>query len=111
MEHRWGNRFDLDAPAILMTADGHSVAATLRNASVSGALVETRIRPPVLSRVSIRPIARPGEWHDACVVRADPRGLALEWLDPGSRTTSSLLALRVLHGHGARLVQPTKEAS
>jgi hypothetical protein len=94
MEHRWGTRIDLDAPAELWTTEGIADDAWIRNASLSGAFVETTARVPLLSRIAIRAAARPGEWLDSCVVRVEASGLALEWLDPGLHQVSALLALR-----------------
>jgi hypothetical protein len=94
MEHRWGTRIDLDVPAELLTADGFSADAAVKNASLSGAFVETTAKLPLLSRVSLNLRAPRDEWLDACVVRVDEEGLALEWLDPGSRLVPALLSMR-----------------
>jgi hypothetical protein len=94
MEHRWGTRVDLDVPAELLTADGLSVDAAVKNASLSGAFVETNAKLPPLTRVSVNLPAPMDEWLDACVVRVENKGLALEWLDPGSRLLPTLLSLR-----------------
>lgn len=92
MEHRWGTRVKLDAPARLMTGEGQC-EALLRNASLSGALLETRARPTLLSRVSVRPVSPGGDWLDGWVVRIEPRGLAVEWLDPPLHSVAVLLSL------------------
>jgi len=93
-EQRWGNRFDMELPANLRMMDGSSASATIRNASVSGALIETGVRPSLESRVSLSTRGS-GTTLDACVVRVDPRGVALEWLDAGRRkSASALLATR-----------------
>jgi hypothetical protein len=94
MEHRWGTRIDLDAPAEISTMDGFAASGSVRNASVSGAFVETRARFPLLARIAVHPLAHRDEWLDACVVRVESRGVAIEWLDPGLRTVSGLLSLR-----------------
>jgi hypothetical protein len=94
MEHRWGTRMELHVPAELWTADGVSTHASVRNASLSGAYLETPARVPLLSRVAIRPLAREADWLDACVVRVEDGGIALEWLDPGLHSISALLAMR-----------------
>lgn len=92
MEHRWGTRVELDAPAKLMTGEG-LCEGVLRNASLSGAFLETPARPTLLSRVSIRPVSREGEWLDGWVVRIESRGVAVEWLDPPLHSVAVLLAL------------------
>jgi len=98
MEHRWGTRVDLEASARLMTGDG-MCEAVLRNASLSGAFLETTARPTLLSRVSVRPVSPGGEWLDGWVVRIEPRGIAVEWLDPPLHSVAVLLAL-----HGPRVM-------
>ncbi len=92
MEHRWGTRIELDAAAKLMTGEG-VCAGVLRNASLSGAFIETNARPTLLSRVSVRAAAPGAEWLDSCVVRVEPRGVAVEWLDPPLHSVAMLLAL------------------
>lgn len=94
MEHRWGARIDLDAPAEISTMDGFAASGAVKNASVSGAFVETRARFSLLSRIAVHPLAHPDEWLDACVVRVESRGIAVEWLNPGVRTVAGLLSLR-----------------
>ena len=94
MEHRWGTRVDLDVPAELRTADGRSTEGFLRNASVSGAFVATTTKLPLLTRVSVSVPVHRDEPIDACVVRVDDSGLAVEWLDPGSRMVPTLLSMR-----------------
>jgi hypothetical protein len=93
MEHRWGTRVELDVPAELHTFEGQA-AASIRNASVSGAFVETTARLPLLSRVTLSFPARAGGRLDGCVVRVEDTGVALEWLDPGSRMVPTLLSMR-----------------
>ena len=94
MEHRWGTRIALDAPCEVKSSDGLSAIGSVRNASLSGAFVETRVTLPLLARVSLRPLSAEGEWLEGCVVRVEPRGIALEWLEPGLQAVASLLAMR-----------------
>ena len=94
MEHRWGTRVELDAPAELSTTEGVCTDGRVRNASLSGAFVETSARVPLLSRIALRPLIAGGSWLDACVVRVEATGLALEWLEPGLHPVSALLAMR-----------------
>ncbi len=93
MEHRWGTRVKLDVPVALRTANGLA-NSWVRNASVSGAFVETNEKIPVHARVSVQLIARAGESLDALVVRVENTGVGLEWLDPGLRSVSALLSFR-----------------
>ncbi|HXR52701.1 MAG TPA: hypothetical protein VN762_11230 [Steroidobacteraceae bacterium] len=94
LEHRWGTRVALDIPADLRTPEGIAIPAWVRNASLSGAFVETGIGFPVLSQLSLRPLVGGGEWLDALVVRVASDGLGIEWLEPGLHAVASLLALR-----------------
>ncbi len=94
MEHRWGTRVALDAPCELKSSDGLSAIGSVRNASLSGAFVDTRVTLPLLARVSLRPLSPDGEWLEGCVVRVEPKGIALEWLEPGLQAVASLLAMR-----------------
>ena len=93
IEHRWGDRVPLDAPAEFKTVQGLSLDGVIGNASLSGAFVRTRSRPPLLSRVAVRPLSAASDWLEACVVRHDANGVGLEWLDPGLRSVSALLAI------------------
>lgn len=93
MEHRWGTRIPLTVPAEIKSVDGRRGAATVRNASVSGAFIETALKFPLLSRVSVRPLSRP-EGLDAHVVRSEADGLAVEWSHPGAHPVSDLMPLR-----------------
>ena len=96
MEHRWGTRIELDAPAEITTLDGIAGTGVVRNASLSGALAETTFRPPLLSRVALKPTAHGGEWLEGCVVRVEGHTVAIEWLDPPLHAVAVLLSLQ--HG-------------
>lgn len=82
MEHRWGLRVEVDIEAELLTTRGVALQGRIINASLSGAFVESATKLPLLSRVSVRPLHRDDEWLEACVVRVEESGVALEWLDP-----------------------------
>jgi hypothetical protein len=95
MEHRWGTRVEIHAPVDLLTHDGGFLQASVKNASLSGAFVNTDQRLPLFSRVALRPVLNAhGEWLEGCVVRVEDSGMALEWLDPGLHAVSVLLSLR-----------------
>jgi hypothetical protein len=97
MDHRWGTRVELFTPVDVATATGRSFNAVLRDASLSGGLIKTLWRQPVLSRVQLKPHAPGFDWMKACVVRTDSQGFggfAVEWLEPALRSVSALLALR-----------------
>lgn len=93
-EQRWGTRTPLNAPAELITADGDFEAVRVRDASLSGAFVETPRPLPTMTRVALCPTGRDGEWLDGIVVRAGDGGYGLEWLDPGLHPVSVLLSRR-----------------
>jgi hypothetical protein len=104
MEHRCGTRVPLSARAILTTRSQRAAVAWVTDASVTGAFVETSLKPVLLSRVVLR---LPSGFRDAimleaCVVRHEDRGIALEWLDPGSEQTIALLLL----ADGVRAIRP-----
>lgn len=98
MEHRWGTRIPLSLPAQIKATDGRQGTATVRNASVSGAFLETDLKFPLLSRVCVRPLSRPEPGLDAHVVRAEPDGFAVEWSHPGAHPVSDLMPLRDVGG-------------
>lgn len=104
MEHRWGERVALDCPARLWLSDGTHLEVRLRNASISGAFIDTETRVPVYTPLSVvlsagtsprfRAIELP-----ACVVRNTRAGLAVEWRDMAEPTLVELL--REVGGRGA----------
>lgn len=94
MEHRWGTRVEMFTPADVATASGRACKVVVRNASLSGAFLETLAHLPVLSRIGLKARMPGADWIEACVVRNDPRGVGVEWMDPALRSVSSLLAMR-----------------
>ena len=94
MEHRWGVRHLLDVSVRLDGRPQVLTFARLKDASSSGAYVETRIAPPMLSRVFI-------ELHwdrrddskriAAYVVRTEQDGVGLEWCDFAPRAILALI--------------------
>ena len=96
MEHRWGERVTLDCPARLVLHDGSGADGRVRNASISGALIETTRKLPVYTTVNIIVSAGVGGFQrmielPACVVRSASEGVAVEWRDMGVPTLVSLL--------------------
>jgi hypothetical protein len=94
MEQRWGTRIDLHVPADIRTPEGLAIPAWVRNASLSGAFVETSVGFPLLSRLALRPLSGAGEWLDAKVVRLESTGMGIKWLEPELHAVAALLALR-----------------
>lgn len=91
-EQRWGARVPMHETAVLRIVQGQESPALLRDASLSGAFVETEHRPARFSRVAIRPLEGSSEWIGAWVVRTDERGIGLEWIEPASREVVALLS-------------------
>src|SRR5687768_338977 len=97
MELRWGQRFAQNTAAEITTADGARISASVKNASLSGAFLQTSAKLPLRARLSLRPIHDPEQLLDAKVVRVEEGGLALEWLGwPGLRSLSPFLASRTI---------------
>ena len=97
MDHRCGTRFSMSLAVELRPADRVGTPARLVSASVTGALVETRMPLPLLCPVLLRPLGcvDPELEIEAYVVRTTERGVALEWEDPACDAVLSLLPARV----------------
>lgn len=94
MEHRWGRRVHLDSPAHIVTSTGRSARVALKNASLSGAFLETRVKLPLLSCVTVLPLEQhTGHAIQAFVVRSDQSGIGVEWLEPGPDTLRSAIGM------------------
>jgi hypothetical protein len=95
MEHRWGARVALDLPVRLELAGELLGFGRLRNASISGALVNTAARLPVLAALEVvvtTTVAREGRIVlPACVVRRAGGSIAVEWRDMACDALVTLL--------------------
>ena len=96
MEHRWGERVALDCPAQLVLRDGTLIEGDVRDASISGALIETAQRIPMYTTLSVHLPAADGSGRrtlelPACVVRTARDGVAVEWRDMAAPTLVALL--------------------
>ena len=85
-ERRWGVRIEVDLPVRLELAQGRSVAGRMRNASVSGALIETPEELPMFTPLRVEILADaqrvPAPIQLAArVVRAEHPWLGIEWRD------------------------------
>jgi hypothetical protein len=83
---RFGHRVPLERPAELAVEGRAPIPGILRNASISGAFLETTIEVPLHAHVVITvPIAGPQGTAvrslNACVVRLDASGVGVEWRD------------------------------
>ena len=95
-EHRFGRRIPLEVPVKLMLY-GHTMAQGLmREASISGAFIETALELPMFTNLVVVLMATdkaaPGSPElAACVIRRETAGLAVEWRDMACPTLVALL--------------------
>ena len=93
---RIGARVPLEREVWLSTDAGTAGRGTLRNASISGALIETALELPLHTNLTVT-FSMPGEQtpssHSlaACVMRVDPGGVGIEWRDMASADVLDLL--------------------
>jgi hypothetical protein len=85
-DRRWGARVEVDLPVRLELSRGRNVVGRMRNASVSGALIECPLELPVFTplRVEILAIANRVPTPitlAARVVRAEHPHFGVEWRD------------------------------
>jgi hypothetical protein len=84
-ERRWGPRVEIDLAIRLELRDGRSTPARMRNASVSGALIECSVELPTFTTLRVEIPARNGLSDPlqlgARVVRAEHPYLGVEWRD------------------------------
>ena len=84
MEHRWGQRMPIDLPVRLIATPGAIGTGRIRDASVTGAFVQTNLRLPVFTRVqieSVAPNASDVRRLPAYVTRTNVDGIGIEWCD------------------------------
>jgi hypothetical protein len=95
MEHRWGARVALDLPVRLELSGELLGHGRLRNASISGALVVTASRLPVLTALDVvvtTTAAPEGRIVlPACVVRRAGTAIGVEWRDMACDSLVALL--------------------
>jgi hypothetical protein len=75
MEHRWGRRTALWTSVQLRSESG-GARGRVRDASASGAFIETSLRVAAGSRLEVE---FRGAWIAASAVRSDVDGMGLEW--------------------------------
>ncbi len=85
-DRRWGARIELDLAVRLELSRGRQVAGRMRNASVSGALIECPLELPVFTPLRVQILATsdrvPGPIMLAArVVRAEHPHFGVEWRD------------------------------
>ena len=93
-EVRFGERIPLELRVSLRTDHGIAGSGTLRDASISGARIETALDLPVFTNLAV---TLPADGASAprqlaaCVVRHAPDGVGVEWRDMACATLLSLL--------------------
>jgi hypothetical protein len=87
MEHRWGERIELDLPVVVILGNDGPRSAQLRNASISGCLCElpSECDRPVGTDVEIL-LTGVTAWGASLqltgsIVRRTPHGYGVEWDD------------------------------
>jgi hypothetical protein len=89
VEHRWGNRLQVDLPVLLRRRDHGTGEGLLIEASVSGALIRTDLKLSDLTPVEIR---IDGESVAVNVIRHTTEGaIALEWSELAPRRVMRML--------------------
>ena len=96
MERRWGRRLEIGGRVQLRGVDG-AVEGQLRNLSISGAFIETRLSLLPSTRLTVEWDVK---WYgrtESCriaayVVRSDPSGIAVEWCDVAPQWIVAMLA-------------------
>ena len=104
MEHRWGHRLSSSIPVRLRCQQaldsGCRCLGCMENVSGSGALIRTELgicpAPAIVVEPLIPALGVAGRELPACVVRAGPGEMAVEWLELGSTAVSALLTETML---------------
>jgi hypothetical protein len=86
MEHRWGERVQVDFPVRVTTHRFWVREGRLADMSVSGALIEANLEAQVLSRIQIAIVLPLRPKHaspvvEAYVARKYKRGFGIEWCE------------------------------
>ena len=94
---RFGQRTTLEVPVQLVVEGRALGRGTIRNASISGALIETALDLAMYTNLVVMLTLPEGNSPGrrelgACVVRVDPAGIGVEWRDMGSVDITDLLA-------------------
>jgi hypothetical protein len=99
VEHRWGQRVEIDIPVCLRMRGGRTHRAVLRDLSASGAFVRTITPPAPFTSVTVEfdESARGacGMEARAFVVRDEAEGVALEWAEFNPPPVAALLSAPV----------------
>jgi len=97
MEHRWGERRSVYVPVRLDARPRVLAPGSIRNASLSGAYIQTTasLEPGAFIDIQFEGAPAPDDENcgvRACVVRRDAAGLAVEWCEFAPEPVRALLA-------------------
>lgn len=95
MEHRWGERVETDF-VVRVYAWGTREVGLVRNMSITGAFVETRLQVPQFASVElvlecVAPAHEKMTQISTCVIRTALTGIGVEWRNDRSREIARLL--------------------
>jgi hypothetical protein len=99
---RFGSRVRAELAVELSVDTRTAGRGILRNASISGALIETALELPLHTNLLVT-LTIPGDESPtarslaACVVRLDPAGVGVEWRDVGGADIVDLLDRAASH--------------
>ncbi len=99
LEHRWGERFQLDLPVQLAVNAVSGIDARLKNLSLSGALIEAdyalRIHTVIEIKLPTPPSDRTAPNIKAYVIRKFNEDVGIEWRDFAPHAIKELLRVLV----------------
>jgi hypothetical protein len=109
MEHRWGQRVTLELPVTLHVFGRALGRGVLRNASISGGLIQTAVELPTFTHLVVKmptlsEATSGANELVANVVRPAPGGFAVEWRDMACPAIVTLLE-RFSGQPGSRLLE------
>jgi hypothetical protein len=95
LEHRWGERFQIDLPVQLAVNTVSGIDARLKNLSLSGALIEAdfalRIHTVIEIKVPVPLSGQPATPVKAYVIRQFNEEVGIEWRDFAPHAIKELL--------------------
>ena len=112
MEHRWGERVQVDIPVRITVGPFAVRDGQLVDLSVSGALIETELHLRVMARVQVAILSRVFKHHAptvaAYVTRNHKNGVGIEWCEFAPNAIAVLLRAAVARPYSrARRHAPT----
>jgi hypothetical protein len=114
MEHRWGNRVPADVEVQIFASPASAGWGRLRDISISGGFLETRLRVAALSTLSMT-IHGTGVGAvrsvRAIAVRRDTAGVGVEWFDGDSEIVAALIQEATVRQAQPRLAPHRHSAS